>query len=499
MEREKIKATMVWCMDNSESADEIVECISESLCIEETPLPLKVARLFLVNDILQNCIAHVPNASFFRRGFETKLTIIMEHFHTVFKAIASRIRAEQFKRRVMACLRAWDQMCVYHFNLVDKLRETFIGKSQEELEKQKAFDTVAALIQMTAPSSPPAAPEHDIDGLPLVDNTPIDFSGGATIDGVPIEPSLDETDIDGIPLARDENIDGEPMESDKEIQGVVQVHSKWELVDYDEESDDEDALRNRNNMQAGDTILNKEKQQLLAELDERKRRILRDVELKVVELSDALEATGSYSKQEIYEKVNKFRERLMQEAVEPKRSPPPQLLTRRSRSPSPSTLAKYDVGESPSAGQGQQPASQLEASQQSPDATRSSKEKTPSPTPGKGAPSPPPSASSNRAKSPHKKKQSGSSRNSRSRSPQRKPSPHQRSKSPNKKRSRSRSHSPRQKHSKSRSRSPKQKDSSSPPHPHSHSHKSSKKSKRRSQSRSPHRKSSSSKKSKHHS
>ena len=28
---------------------------------------------------------------------------------------------------------------MYHFNLVDKLRETFIGKSQEELEKQKAF------------------------------------------------------------------------------------------------------------------------------------------------------------------------------------------------------------------------------------------------------------------------------------------------------------------------------------------------------------------------
>lgn len=45
-----------------------MECISESLCIEETPLPLKVARLYLVNDILQNCSAHIPNASFFRRG-----------------------------------------------------------------------------------------------------------------------------------------------------------------------------------------------------------------------------------------------------------------------------------------------------------------------------------------------------------------------------------------------------------------------------------------------
>lgn len=36
-------------------------------------------------------------------------------------------------------MRAWDTMSVYHFNLVDKLRETFIGKTQEEMEKQRAF------------------------------------------------------------------------------------------------------------------------------------------------------------------------------------------------------------------------------------------------------------------------------------------------------------------------------------------------------------------------
>lgn len=34
--------------------------------------------------------------------FETKLAVIMEHFHSVFKAIPSRIRAEQFK--VLRCM-----------------------------------------------------------------------------------------------------------------------------------------------------------------------------------------------------------------------------------------------------------------------------------------------------------------------------------------------------------------------------------------------------------
>ena len=52
-------------------------------------------------------------------------------------------------------------------------------------------DTVAALIQV-APSTTPPATEPDIDGLPFVDNTPIDFSGGTSIDGVPIEPVSEE-------------------------------------------------------------------------------------------------------------------------------------------------------------------------------------------------------------------------------------------------------------------------------------------------------------------
>jgi len=47
---------------------QIVECVTESLCIEETPLPMKLARIYLVNDILQNCSTKVPNASNFRRG-----------------------------------------------------------------------------------------------------------------------------------------------------------------------------------------------------------------------------------------------------------------------------------------------------------------------------------------------------------------------------------------------------------------------------------------------
>lgn len=42
-------------------------------------------------------------------------------------------------------------MSVYHYNVVDKLRLTFIGKTTEEMEKQKAFVSwlIGFLLAMT--------------------------------------------------------------------------------------------------------------------------------------------------------------------------------------------------------------------------------------------------------------------------------------------------------------------------------------------------------------
>ncbi|CAI8056762.1 Protein RRC1 [Geodia barretti] len=501
---------------------QIVECVSESLCINETPLPTKLARLYLLNDILHNCTSFVYNSSAFRRGFEGKLVTVMEHFHTILRNISSRIRAEQFKRRVLTCMRAWDTMSVYHFNLVDKLRETFIGKTQEEAEKQRAFQTVAMLMQPEASThTTHDDPEPNLDGVPLLESQPIDFSraggglpvpvdmetegqGGADLDGEPLEEEdldgvpMADADIDGIPLEKD-NIDGEPLEGDAPgNKGVMSsssgVRSKWELVDYgDDSSEEEEEKGGKRGGEDEAAQREKERQQLLAEIDEKKRKILREVEVKVMELSDALESSGSYSRAEISERLQKYRDRLMQESVEPSRSPRQQKTSRRSRSPSPSTLAKYSLESSPK--------KQLSRSH-SPEVTK--------PHPPNSSPSPPPppprspTGRRSKSRSPVRRKKSRSrsprkrSRSPRQRSRSRSPRKRSRSRSPRK-----RSRSPRQR---SRSRSPTKRSHSPKRHrsqsPHSHRHRSpssssslrhhhhrsSKKSKRRSRSRSPHKK-----------
>ena len=43
-ERSKVGDTMVWCLDHADNSDEIVECITESLSILQTPIPKKVHK-----------------------------------------------------------------------------------------------------------------------------------------------------------------------------------------------------------------------------------------------------------------------------------------------------------------------------------------------------------------------------------------------------------------------------------------------------------------------
>lgn len=65
-ERSKIGDCMVFCIEHADAADEICECIEESMSSLQTLISKKIARLYLVSDILHNCTVKVSNASFYR-------------------------------------------------------------------------------------------------------------------------------------------------------------------------------------------------------------------------------------------------------------------------------------------------------------------------------------------------------------------------------------------------------------------------------------------------
>lgn len=66
-ERTKVGDAMVWCLDHAESAEEIVECITESLSILQTPIPKKV-RI----KKKKNQLSNKPHCLFYRCPFHNK-------------------------------------------------------------------------------------------------------------------------------------------------------------------------------------------------------------------------------------------------------------------------------------------------------------------------------------------------------------------------------------------------------------------------------------------
>lgn len=62
---------------------QIVEILTDALTLSETPIPTKVARLFLTSDVLHNSTAPVRNASRYRSHMETSLPDIFESLQVV--------------------------------------------------------------------------------------------------------------------------------------------------------------------------------------------------------------------------------------------------------------------------------------------------------------------------------------------------------------------------------------------------------------------------------
>uniref|UniRef100_A0A8C4NDW0 Zgc:163098 n=1 Tax=Eptatretus burgeri TaxID=7764 RepID=A0A8C4NDW0_EPTBU len=266
--RMEIAEVMAFCLTHAEAAEEVVECIAESLSILQTPLPKKIARLYLVSDILHNSCAKVVNASYYRKYFEGKLPQIFTDIHEVYKCIQSRLQAEQFKQRVLACFRAWEDWAVYPDSFLIKLQNIFLGLVRIN-EDGKAV-AVSTEDDISPPASVPGL-VGDVDGDPLALPTLVAASGlgllpggaglvagvgvlsesqeldGMPMEGLPLDVScLDGApmeDLDGIPLAVGDDLDGVPLEELEKPMMLPLAASKWERVQDEEQGSSAEASR----------------------------------------------------------------------------------------------------------------------------------------------------------------------------------------------------------------------------------------------------------------
>ncbi|EDO34857.1 predicted protein [Nematostella vectensis] len=288
VDRAKIADAMVWCLEHADCADEISECIAESLSLLETPPQVKIARLFLLSDILHNCSVKIPNVSYFRKCFQARLVQVFTHMNATFKAINARIKAEQLRKQVTRCLSAWMDWAIYQPDFLVNLQNIFLGQQE----------SLATTFKTLMGDSGVDAAIADVDGLPL------------NLDGVPLQPEV----IDGVPL-KEAALDGVPL-SQEHLDGLPCKTRDPTPPKQEEPVAQQDKSR-------------------VTEIDETRRKKLREIELKVAEFAQKLEAKGSKKGESIAVQCDQYRAKLL-EAIEPKQK----KKKNRSRSSSPSERSR---------------------------------------------------------------------------------------------------------------------------------------------------------------
>lgn len=146
---------MGFALDNADFATQIATALRDSLMLPDTPAPKKVARLFLVSDILHNSSAGVKNASIYRTRFMVRAVApraparaqarphllaphafaqrLQDHLPDIFESlnkkrldIKGRITGSILERKVLSVLEWWNRSSLYPPTYIGGLEATFL-------------------------------------------------------------------------------------------------------------------------------------------------------------------------------------------------------------------------------------------------------------------------------------------------------------------------------------------------------------------------------------
>lgn len=123
--RKSVREVMCLCFDLHQYAEEICNILGESFATKKLNIPRKLARLYLVNDLLFNSNSFRPGKKY-RRELKTKLEEICTNLHNLHSRLSGEAQID-FKRRVVQLFDIWERNSLYTKPYVDRLRENFAG------------------------------------------------------------------------------------------------------------------------------------------------------------------------------------------------------------------------------------------------------------------------------------------------------------------------------------------------------------------------------------
>lgn len=120
--RERIAMAMAFAIQHAHAADTITDIITQSLLIPSTPVPRKLARLYVVSDLLHNSAAPLPNVWKYRSALESRVAVVFRHLGDIARCFPGLMKQEGFKTQVRAVLDVWDSWIVFAPSILDSLR-----------------------------------------------------------------------------------------------------------------------------------------------------------------------------------------------------------------------------------------------------------------------------------------------------------------------------------------------------------------------------------------
>ncbi|CAD6887306.1 unnamed protein product [Tilletia laevis] len=137
--RERIARCMMFALDHAHACDQVVDVLCQSLLIPSTPIPRKIARLYVVSDILHNSASPMPNVWKYRLVLEKRLPEVFEHLGDVGRSFPSRIKAESWKQMVGNVLSAWEAWLVFPSGVLEGLGAALLAPTAVARGDQSRF------------------------------------------------------------------------------------------------------------------------------------------------------------------------------------------------------------------------------------------------------------------------------------------------------------------------------------------------------------------------
>lgn len=263
MNRARVGEAMVFCLNHGAAYKDIVEILANSFENESTKATKKIARLYLVSDILYNSGLKKFSLLKFRDEFMKYLPNVFEQLQKCYKKLAATTDQDSFKSKVFKVLRTWDLWKIYEFIYINKLEVIFQGVADAEVADDSGGD-------------------EPLDGKNLIKRS--------LKNGYNCESSATENDC--VIVKNDKSAQSK---YDYDIQAQPQdlpgfIPSKWETIDPEQLEAQAMSTKKFYDLELEKEAINEAKEAQFSSNSAQEREKLRNVELLVMQYQDELES-----------------------------------------------------------------------------------------------------------------------------------------------------------------------------------------------------------------